>query len=531
MEECLVLLMRVPSVMVTQTSDSASMHVSFSEEPDEAVFFLAPMEEGGYGFDELMVDFKGKMTPCNQVVCIVARLMEKGVIQSSKVKVTPRMPAEDVALRRTAILHSLIEANYTAHQHLNENVVEEIIHPVSGDVKSLVRVEANFNIIKNYVLESSPRSVEVKDLHFIPSLEDLNSLLGAADIVSSYLDVRSTMLPQESERLRVYLARDAVSAKFGMVSSALALRLALSKLRSAAESLSIPIYPILECGPLPLRGNLNYESKDLFLKMYGGAATVAVPPSIVYDFGGKRILELIKFLKDELQGESLPQFSEEEEAQIKELMAVFACEYARTISKVADILERLSPLIPERREATINVGLRITLKELEPLEVGWVNLDLDPFMIPSPVKYAALMYSFGVPPELVGVGRALSLLERRRRGIADLLFDFYPSLEADISSAWRYLCLDAARKIFPEQFMADIAEDVKLIKEILSPKEEYSASHKALSMMVSEYAALKSIPEKSLRDSEVKEFIRNEKLEEAVRQIILQAGRIRRALG
>lgn len=524
--------MRVPAVMVTQTSDSASTYVSFSEEPDEAVSFLAPIEEGGYGFDELMVDFKGKMTPCNQVVCIVSRLMEKGVLQSSKVKVTPRIPAEDTTgLRRTAILHSLIEANYTAYQHLNENVVEEIIHPVSGDVRSLVRVEANFNIIKNYVLESSPRSVDVKDLHFIPSLEDLNSLLGAASIVSSYLDARSTMLPQESERLRVYLAREAVSAKFGMVSSALALRLALSKLRSAAESLSTPIYPILECSPLPLKGNLNHESKDLFLKMYSGVATVAVPPSIVYDFGGRRTTDLVKFLKDGLQGKSLPEFSEGEEAQIRELMAVFACEYARTISKAADVLERLAPLIPERREATINDGVKIGLKELESLGAGWVNLDLEPFTIPSPVKYVALMYSFSVPPELVGVGRALSLLERKRRGMVDLLFDFYPSLEADVSSAWRYLCLDAAKKVFPEQFMADIAEDVKLIKEILSPKEEYSAPHKVMSMMISEYAALKSIPEKSIRDSEVKDFIRNEKLEEAVKQIILQAGRIRRALG
>lgn len=526
----MVLIMRVPAVMVTQNSDSASTYVSLSEEPDEAVSLLAPVEEGGHGFDELMVDFKGKMTPCNQVVSIVARLIEAGVIQSSKVKVTPRMPADDtVGLRRTAILHSIIEANYTAYHHLNENVVEGVIYPVSSDVRSLVRVEANFNIIKNYVLESLLKPVEVKDLHFIPSLDNFNLLINVADIISSYVNARATMLPQESEKIRVYLARENISAKFGMLPSALALRLALSKLNDAAKSLSVPVYPILECSPLPLRGNLNHDSKDSFLRMYGGVATVAVPPSLIYD-SGKRPSDLVKSLKDELQGKSPPELSGEE-AQIRELIFFFACEYVRTVSKAADVLMRLSSLIPERREASISEHLNVSLKELEPLKVGGTSMELEPFTIPSPVKYAALMYSLGVPPELVGVGRALSLLEKKRKGLVERLFDLYPSLEDDISSAWRFLCLEAARKVFPEPFMSDLAEDIRQIKDFLSPKENYSAPHRALSMMISEYAALKSVPEKSLRDAEVKEFIRNEKLEDSVKQLILQAGRIRGALG
>ncbi|MBS7247173.1 MAG: phosphoenolpyruvate carboxylase [Candidatus Freyarchaeota archaeon] len=527
----MVLPMRVPAVMVTQDSDSASTYVSFSEEPDEAVSFLAPVEEGGHGFDELMVDFKGKMTPCNQVVSIVARLIEAGVIQSSKVKVTPRMPTDDtVGLRRTAILHSIIEANYTAYHHLNENVVEEVIHPVGSDVRSLVRVEANFNIIKNYVLESSLKPVEVKDLQFIPSLDNFNLLVNAADTISSYVNARATMLPQESEKVRVYLARENISAKFGMLPSALALRLALSKLNDAAKSLSVPVYPILECGPLPLRGNLNHESKDSFLRMYGGVTTVAVPPSLIYD-SGKKASDLVKSLKDELQGKSPPELSGEEEAQIRELIVFFACEYARTVSKAADVLMRLASLVPERREASISEHLNVNIKELEPLNVRGISMELESFTIPSPVKYTALMYSFGAPPELVGVGRALSLLEKKRKGLFEGLFDLYPSLEDDISSAWRYLCLEAARKVFPESFISDLAEDIRLIKEFLSPKENYSAPHRALSMMISEYAALKSVPEKNLRDIEVKEFIRNEKLEDSVKQLILQAGRIRGALG
>jgi len=526
-----VLLMRVPAVMVMQTSDSASTYVSFSEEPEEAVSLLTPAEEGGYGFDELMVDFKGKQTPCNHVVSIVARLMEAGILQSSKVKVTPRMPADEtVGLRRTAILHSIIEANYIAYHHLNENVVEEVIHPVDGDVKSLVRVEANFNIIKNYILESSLKPVDVKDLRFIPSLENLGSLINAADIISSYVNAHSMMLPQESEKIRVYLARENISAKFGMIPSTLALRLALSRLKGSAESLSVPIYPILECGSLPLRGNLNHESKDSFLKTYSGVATVAAPSSLVYD-SGKRASDLVKLLKDELQGKSPPEFSEEDEAQIRELIAFFAYEYTRTVSKAADVLMRLAPLIPERREAPVNEHLNVDFRELEPLKTRNTNMALEPFTIPSPVKYAALMYSLGVPPEIIGVGRTLSLLEKKRKELADRLFDFYPSLEDDVSSAWRYICLEAAGKVFPESFVSDLAEDVRLIKEVLSPKENYSTSHRVMSMMISEYAALKSIPEKNLRDAEVKEFVRNEKLEESIKQLILQAGRIRGALG
>ncbi len=518
--------------MATQSPDSASAYVSFAEEVEEAVSFLTPAEEGGYGFDELVIDFKGKLTPESQITSVVASLLKKRVIQSLRVKVTPKMPGEDaIGLRRTAILHSIIEANYSACQHINENVIDEVIHPVGRDVRSLVRVEANFNIIKNHVVEVSSKPVNVGDVHFIPLLEELQSILNADNISSSYLNACATMLPRECERLRIYLARENVSAKFGMVSSTLALRLSLSRLNKVSEETSVPIYPILECSPLPLKGNLNYEYRDFFLKTYGGVATIAVPPSFVYDAGGKRSSEVIKSFKDALQSGHPSVFSSDEEKEILELITFFAFEYTQTVCKVADLLNMLASLIPERREAEMNESLKVNPKEeLQPLKSD-LKISLDPFTLPPPVKYTALMYSLGIPPELIGVGRALRKLENKRKNIAEKLFEYYPSFEVDISSALRYLCVEAARKVFPEPFMLDLTEDLKIIRDMLSPREDYSEPHRALCMMISEYASLKTLPKKSVRDTDLKNFLKNEELNNVVRQIIIQAGKLRGALG
>ncbi|MEM4949108.1 MAG: phosphoenolpyruvate carboxylase [Candidatus Jordarchaeales archaeon] len=529
--------MRVPAVMITQNPDFASTYVPLSEEPDEAVMFLSPADEGGHGFDELMVDFEGKMTPCNQVVSIVSRLAEKGVLQSTRVKVTPRMPAGNAAgLRRTSILHSIIEANYIAHQYFGSNIVEEAVYPVvNGDVRSLVRLETNFNIIKNYIVENEnmQRTVDVEDLRLIPLLDELNLMLNAAAIASSYISAHEIMHSQgEIEKLRIYLSRELISTKFGMVSSVLTIRLALSKLREISESSSIPVYPILEFSSLPLRGNIGHGQKDLILKTYSGISTVALSPSVVYDSEGKRTPNLVKLLKEELHGKrNLPEFSEEEETQIKEMTAVFAHEYIKTISKASKVLEKLAPLVPDRREAVVNKAVEVASKELECLKFGAKASTPEPFSIPPPVKYTALMYTLGVPPELIGVGRAINILEKKMKNAIEHLLDFYPSLETDISSSWRCLCLDAARKVFPEQFISDIAEDVKFIKDFLSPEEECSLPHRAITMMFSEYAALKSMHEGSLRNSELKEFVRDGGVEEVARQLILHGGRIRRALG
>nr|MDO8062173.1 phosphoenolpyruvate carboxylase [Candidatus Freyrarchaeum guaymaensis] len=528
--------MIVPVTLATQSLDSASTYVSFGDEPIEAVRLLKPFEEGGFGLEELMIDFNRKLTPYGQVTEIVDRLLDEEVIPSSKVKLIPMVPARGAGgLRKTAILHSIIEANYAAYGQLNDSVVSEVIHPVCGSVRDLVRVEANFNIIKNYVLESTLTPVDMGDISLIPALEDLKSLIDAAKIVSEYVHSRRTMLATESEVLRVYLGRDVPSVKAGMAASTIAVRLALSDLAETSEKLSVAVHPILESGSLPLKGNLNYESVNSFMEMYGGASTVTIQSSMVYDSSQRKTADLVRCLKDSLQGRRPPCLSGER-GEVLEVISVFSAAYVEAISKIYGLLESLAGLIPDRRESLHNEKVKVNAEELSlpTRDKGRKGKGGRPpvhsFTLPPPVKYVALMYSLGVPPEIVGVGRALNMLSQT--GLLDRVFElYYPSIEVDVSSAWRYLCLEAAGKVFPESFISDVKEDVKYIREFLDPKDDFSVSHRALAMMISEYVALKVIPEKQLRSSEVKEFVRNSTLEEAVRQIILQAGCIRGALG
>lgn len=70
-------LKRIPATMATQHPDSASTYVPVQKEPEEALDVLKPVNQGGFGIDEYMIDFEGKMTPYLQPSEIASTLIRR----------------------------------------------------------------------------------------------------------------------------------------------------------------------------------------------------------------------------------------------------------------------------------------------------------------------------------------------------------------------------------------------------------------------------------------------------------------------
>ena len=56
-------LTRISATMATQHPDSASTYIPVQKEPKVALDVLRPRSKDGFGIEEYMIDFEGKMTP------------------------------------------------------------------------------------------------------------------------------------------------------------------------------------------------------------------------------------------------------------------------------------------------------------------------------------------------------------------------------------------------------------------------------------------------------------------------------------
>lgn len=83
---------RIPATMSTQYPDSATTYVPVQKEA-ETVKVLMPTRQGGFGTEEYMVDFEGKMTPYVQTSQVVVELISKGLIPGRDIFITREFQA------------------------------------------------------------------------------------------------------------------------------------------------------------------------------------------------------------------------------------------------------------------------------------------------------------------------------------------------------------------------------------------------------------------------------------------------------
>ncbi len=424
----------VPRCMSTQHPDNASVPFFASspvlageDEIREAYYAYSHL-----GCDEQMWDCEGKEIDSfvvKKLLSFYEQFFRDNVL-GEDLRLTLRVPNPTVETAEAKVLLETLESiprSYdAAHLFYGRDVspIFEVILPMTTSVKCIDRIYryyADFIVgrqrsrfreddvtIAEWIGEFRPDHVEV-----IPLFEDLPSMLAAPDIVEAYL------ADKEVAEQRVFLARSDTAMNYGLVSAALANKIALDGFGRLADRLGVRLHPILGVGSAPFRGGLSPDTAARVSAEYPSVVTFTIQSAFKYDHPPERVRSAVGLLESREIGPATPIDAE----RAAPIMQRYSATYQARIVELADLINRMARAIPARRARKLHIGLFGYARQL-----GGVTL-------PRAISFTCALYSLGLPPELIAFD-ALSP--------SDLEFvrEVYPSYDAKLRDALSYCDLD-----------------------------------------------------------------------------------------
>ena len=476
---------KIPATMATQHPDSATTYVPVQKEAEEAMKVLMPTKKGGFGIDEYMIDFEGKMTPYVQTSEVVVGLVSKGIIPGKDVFITPRIPSvsQETVFRQLMALMSIMEAYYRIHEETVEPSIIEVIHPMSKSAQELIDTRKRILDVIDLTNREFNISVDRQVIQIIPLVEEVPELISIKKLLTDYLSGCKDLGLSDGP-LRVMLGRSDAALDYGHLPSALTNKLAISDCYTYGSEYNVTVAPIMGAGSLPFRGHVTLENVDSLLNDFGGLKTVTIQSSLIYDCDRQSTVKLIKRISDDLQKTKPVIYSAEQRDEVLKLVGIFTKNYLKTFYLIIDSIKAMSDFFPNQRDRLARKGSigyardvprpaylascirdKKLSRELRRLQVTDPLPDL-----PRAIKYTGALYSIGLPPEFIGTGRGLK--EADDRGLLNvLLTEYYPGLRGDLNFSQQFLNLEVARDFMPYTAFKQVQQDVKYVFEYLALNE------------------------------------------------------------
>jgi len=528
--------------MATQHPDSASRKVAVSEEPDEAVECC---KRGGLGCDEYLVDYMGKLTPYHQIGIIIKKLIEEtDLVPGEDVHITPRMVSSfrEEPFRQLMATLAVVEGIYQCYKKFGTQGIHYIVQAFTSTLEDLKlckeRSESVLGLVGKHL------GMNTKDMSFrmLPLFGGLAEQLS----IDRYLPHLIETL-QVNDFIRIFIGKSETAMLYGHMASVLSCKLALSESHRVAHRYGVDLYPTLGVGALPFRGHLTLENVENVLKEYRGSRTYTIQSGLRYDHGADKTKSLIEKLKSGISLKPL-EYSEDEIRNMKHSVFIFAKNYLIELSEIQDIVQKISDYIPRQRERLLdfeevsyyreirNVKNILNLCEDKTLRRHLVDFMERAFKKPPRwFKFVASLYTCGLPPELLGTGKALKEIEETLGSgwVDKLVEEIYPSIKEDLKFASRFFIAD------PESNMLltdRILEGVELLKENFE-FEGLDESYRILGGVTSSYLkeALYGKPMERKRlailisGEDVAEYL-DGNLKDNLSRMILDLGKIRKSL-
>ncbi|MEK7594948.1 MAG: phosphoenolpyruvate carboxylase [Patescibacteria group bacterium] len=349
----------------------------------------------------------------------------------------------------------------------------EVILPMTERADQLMHMHELFEKLARFKsTQFTPDQAANTDyLELIPLVESVESQQAVASLLTEYVKLYKQHFGRTPSYIRPFLARSDPALVSGLLATVIANKLALSRVYEFAKESGVQVFPISGVGSLPFRGGLTPDTVDSYLKEYPGMRTVSIQSSFRYDHPIEEVKLAIKKLEVELpktKPELIPAVDQTRLVAIGKQSTTF---YQKSLSKIAVDLKPIFAAIPKRRDRRQHIGL---------LAYG---RSMDGQALPRAITFTAGLYSVGVPPELIGLGRSLESFSDFE---LKLVKKYYRNLMTDAEKSGRYLnkanlsSLAKANKAWKL-----IEDDVRLAEKLLGltfgPQTAAEKSHERLS--------------------------------------------------
>jgi phosphoenolpyruvate carboxylase len=317
----------------------------------------------------------------------------------------------------------------------------------------------------------------MKNLNIIPLFEDVYRIMDSATILDKYIHLHKSRFGVFPSYLRPYLARSDSALSSGIVPSVLAIKLALSKYAQFTKATGIKTFPIIGAGSLPFRGGSTPYSVRQFTKEYSGIKTMLVQSAFQYDFPQKDVLTAIGQIDRILPKSKALIISSKDEENIRKVIADFEPFYQKTVKKIGPTVYSIATYMPARRERLKHTGLLKYPREIQGVK------------IPRAINFTASLYSIGIPPEFIGVGRGLKAV--KKHGNLSVIEKTYFNFHADLERAGHYLNKNVLSALAKKSIgWREIQEDIKIIEAYLGhrfmPETPEEKAHQVFSESIYE---------------------------------------------
>lgn len=464
--------------MATQHPDSASRAFTSQEEVDEALRDFSPAEMGGFECDEKMVDFEGKLTAYGQMKWIVEKVTSAlNLVPGEDFLITPRIPSEKLedAERQIMVIWAAVAANKFSYEVAARQSIKYLVAPMVESSRELLVSHRRIHKLVRLGQEELglPSTCTMR---LIPLFEDVVKLLHCDEIVDGYRRLLLKELGEYEDHFRVFLGKSDAAMTYGHVASLLAIKIALSRLEKWRRDVHVEVRPIIGVGLLPFRGHLAPWNVQNFIEEYKGYYTVTIQTGLRYDIPHEESIKVIRCVKNDA-GHAPAVYDAEEERILTDVIRIFSRTYFETMVEMATIICLVADIIPERRDRMSRESYPRSM--IGPLKliadkVLYEKLPSGEVKLPRAIKFTAACYILGVPPAIIGIGRALKILrvEKGEGLVEDLIKKYIKGLRSDMAFEFNFLNLEVAKERLNPATYTKIVEDVDEVSRYFNLDKE-----------------------------------------------------------
>lgn len=472
---------KIPATMATQHPDNAGApfwddgkpFVGVHEEMREAVACFKELKVGEY-----MWDWEGKHADA----AVIDRLFSDYHEYFSEYQLgrdqflTFRLPniweekGYNLLQAMTVILSS---EDFARDLKFNNRPLFEIILPMTERADQLIHMQKLFQKVAKF--KSAEFTIDNENntdyLEIIPLVESVESQLAVGELLTEYVKLHDKTFGKKPEYIRAFLACSDSSLTSGLLAGILGNKIALSRMQEFSSESGIPIYPIMGAGSLLFRGGLAPDTIDRFIQEFAGVRTVTVQSSFRYDNPEVIVKKAIARLENDLPNTKPRLIAKSDQVELTNIGGIAAKYYKQSLNSIVADLNNIFEAVPKRRDRRQHIGL-LAYSRTTGTQV-----------LPRAITFTAGLYSIGVPPEFIGLGRTLRDLKPAQ---LEVLLSEYKNIAADFEKAGRFynehnLAALAEQNEAWSEIQNDFAFSQKVLGITLGPKTSDENAHRELS--------------------------------------------------